>query len=128
MGGNGTFSKGHDIPEESRQWTTVDTIPAGGGFPEIAVVEMKDHSHVKTPPESHTPDRIYAAFNSKGTDVREISINDGHQRSILIHTNEHNGLQPHYHEWKDGKPQGEPHALTPELSKLLQHVRNYIKK
>lgn len=128
MGGNGTFSKGHDIPEESRQWTTVDTIPAGGGFPEIAIVEMKGgQKSIKTPEESHTPDRVYAVFYPDGSDVKEIASYHDHLKTEVIHTEAHHGLRPHYHEWKNGAQMKEAHPLTQEMEKLLQHVRNYRK-
>ena len=129
MGGNGTFSKGHVLTEEQRKWRTIDTIPAGDGFPEIAVLEMKSRKHVKTPPESSTENRAYAVFKTDGSDVRELSLYDAdHKKTLSIHTEKHNDLKEHYHEWKDGSPVGEAKPLTAELQRLLDHARKYKKK
>lgn len=127
MGGNGTFSKGHDIPEGSRQYRTIDTIPAGGGFPEVAIVEMKNLRSAKLPEESHSPNRVYAVIYPNGSDVKEIGIYKDHLRTAVIHTQPHKDLGAHYHEWKDGKQMREAHPLTSYMERLLQHVRNYRK-
>lgn len=129
MGGNGTFSKGHVLTEEQRQWKTIDTLPADSGFPEVAVLEMKKREHVKTPPESSTENRAYVVFKTDGSDVRELSLYDAnHKKTVSIHTKDHHDLKEHYHEWKDGAPVGEPKPLTPELERFLNHVRRYKKK
>lgn len=128
MGGNGTFSKGHVMAEEQREWKTIDTLPASGGFPEIAILEMKSRAHEKTPQESSTKN-IYAVFNATGSDVREISVYGKDRRKLLsIHTNIHHGITPHYHFYRDGKQMKEGYALTSGMQKLLNHVRNYKKK
>lgn len=129
MGGNGTFSKGHVLAEEQRQWKTIDTLPAGGGFPEVAVLEMKKREHVKTPPESSTENRVYVVFKTDGSDVRELSLYGAdHKKTVSIHTEKHKGLKEHYHKWEDGKQLNDAYPLTPEMQRLLDHVRKYKKK
>lgn len=127
MGGNGTFSKGHDIPEESRQWRTIDTLPAKDGFPEVAIVEMKSRKYIKTPEESSTENRVYAVFYPDGSDVKEISLYDSHLKTAVVHTEDHHGIRPHYHEWKDGRQMKKALPLTEEMKRLLEHVREYKK-
>lgn len=127
MGGNGTLSKGQEMSEESRQWKTVDTIPARGGFPEVAIVEMKNLKYIKTPEESHKPNRAYAVFYPNGSDVKEIALYKNHKKTYVVSTESHHGIQPHYHKWDDGKQEKEGHPLSEEMEKLLEHVRKYKK-
>ena len=93
----------------------------------IVVLEQKDQKHKgKLPEESHTPKRIYVSFMASGKDVKEIANygSDG-KKLWAIHTNDHKGLKPHYHIWKDGKPSKDGYTLTMDMQKLLKKVRNY---
>ena len=127
MGGNGTFSKGHVLTEEQRQWRTLDTIPASDGFPEVVVVEMKNKKYSKTPEESSTSNRVYAVFYPNGSNLKEISMYTNHMKTSVIHTEDHHGISPHYHNWSNGKQEKAAHHLTNYMKGLLKHVRDYKK-
>lgn len=128
MGGNGTFSKSNTMPESERRWKTVGVIPATDELPEVVIVEMKNHKYIKTPEESHTANRIYAAFYPDGSDVKEISTYEDHKKTYVIHTETHKGISPHYHIWGNGRELPNADRLTEKMEKLLRHVRDYGKK
>ena len=48
------------------------------------------------------PAAIYAIFRKDGKDVKSIAqYGKNGQKIWEIHTDEHHGLQPHYHKWED---------------------------
>jgi len=122
MGANGSHASGVLNTEDGRAYRTLFKMEGN-----IVVLEQKDPKHKgKLPEESHTPNRIYVSFMASGTDVKEIAKYGSDGKKIwAIHTNDHKGLKPHYHIWKDGKPSKEGYSLTPEMQKLLKKVRNY---
>jgi hypothetical protein len=120
MGGNGSASRGLLRTEAGREFKTV------GVLGEIQIIERKNLSKpAKLPEESHTPDRIYAAFRKDGKDVGAIAAyGPDHKKLYEIHTQSHYGMSPHMHIWQDGGPisVGE---LTAEQKALLERVRNF---
>ena len=131
MGANGSHANGSLESELGRNWKTTGTVG------DIQIVQKKNTSEsVKLPEESHTPNRLYAIFNKKGNDVQAIAKYGPDGKKIWeIHTNNHNGIQPHYHPCKDGHPiqtinkNGKPESETYELDgkkiKILAKVRYY---
>lgn len=122
MGANGSHASGVLNTEEGRKYKTLFKMEDN-----IIVLEQKDPKHKgKLPEESHTPNRIYVSFMANGKDVKEISQygSDG-KKLWAIHTNDHKGLKPHYHIWKNGAPSVDGYPLTTQMQELLKKVRNY---
>ncbi len=122
MGGNGSYAAGTTNSEAGRQYKTVGTIG------NIQILEKKNpkDSH-SLPEESHTPNRVYAEIRSDGKDVGKIAKYGPDGKKIWeIHTTPHHSLKEHYHEWKDGKPVGNPKPLSQEMADILKTVRDFI--
>lgn len=121
MGGNGSYAKGSTAQESGRRWKTIAVLSDG-----TKVIELKVKGPVKLPEESHTPNSVYAIFNKDGSGVKAIAkYGDDGKKLYEIHTTDHKGLGAHVHYWKDGGPVNEePHALTPDMKKLLNNVMN----
>lgn len=122
MGANGSHASGVLNTEEGRAYKTLFKMGDN-----IVVLEQKDPKHKgKLPEESHTPNRIYVSFMASGKDIKEIAKygSDG-KKLWAIHTNDHKGLKPHYHIWKDGAQSEEGYPLTTNMQKILKKVRNY---
>jgi hypothetical protein len=91
----------------------------------------------KLPEESHTPNRIYATFNTDGSDVKSIAQYDAECKKIWkIHTTDHDDKHEHYHPWDNGHPiqywdtikqknRNVTIDLTSEMEKILLKLRNY---
>ena len=124
MGANGSFSKGTTRTEEERMYETVYMIGDN-----IAVLEQKDkRKGTKLPEESHTPNRYYVAFRKDGKDVKSIAKYGADGKKIWeIHTNEHNGIIPHFHHWRGNGQEQEGFPLTQEMLDLLRKIRNLNK-
>ena len=122
MGGNGSYAAGTTNSEAGRLYKTVGTIG------NIQIVEKKNpkDSH-SLPVESHTPNRVYAEIRADGKDVGIIAKYDADGKKIWeIHTTPHQNLKDHYHEWKNGKPVGDPKPLTREMADILRIVRDFV--
>lgn len=121
MGGNGSFEARSTDTEAGRNYMTVFAIGDN-----VMVLQQKDpRKGVKQPEESHTPNRIYATFRKDGKDVKSIAqYGDDGKKLWEIHTNDHHGLKPHYHVWKDGRPVS-VHTLTEGMKELLDRIRNF---
>ena len=124
MGGNGSFAAGTTHSEEGRSYRTVFTIDGS-----IKVLEPKNPKKgVKLPEESHSPNAIYATFRKDGKDVKAIAKYGADGTKLFeIHTQEHNGLSPHFHYWKNNGQEKEAHKLTSEMMDLLEKVRKFKK-
>lgn len=125
MGGNGSFKRGETLSAENRKYETVFMIDEN-----TAILEQKDkRKGIKLPEESHTPGRIYAAFRKDGKDVKLIAVyNENGLKLYEIHTDDHRGLNPHYHPWKNGKPEEDKvYPLEMDMIKLLKKIRNFGK-
>ncbi len=133
MGANGSFANGSTASEAGRNWETV------GSIENIQIIQLKNPKRPnKLPEESHTPDRIYAIFEKDGSDVKGIAGYgaDG-KKQWEVHTVEHDGICPHTHKWKDGKPEtsidadgnerNQVQPLSPFEKAILDAVRNYGK-
>lgn len=133
MGANGSHANGSLESELGRNWKTIGTVD------DIQIVQKKNSKEsVKLPEESHTPNRTYAIFNKNGNDVQAIAKYGPDGKKIWeIHTNVHNGIQPHYHPCneghpvriinKNGKSESETYPLDVEKQKILEKIRNYGK-
>lgn len=121
MDGNGSVSGGVLNSEAGREYVTVFRIDDN-----TLVLEQKDkRKGVKLPEESHTPNRYYAAFRKDGKDVKSIAKYDSNGKKLWeIHTNEHNGIKPHFHYWKGNGQEEQGHPLTPEMRDILNRIRN----
>lgn len=121
MGGNGAFSSGVLNSEAGRKYATVFQIDEN-----TLVLEQKDRRKgIKLPEESHTPNRYYVAFRKDGKDVKSIAKYGTDGKKIWeIHTNEHNGIKPHFHYWKGNGQEEQGHPLTPEMRNILNRIRN----
>lgn len=125
MGANGSHASGVLNTEEGRTYKTMFTMGDN-----IKVLEPKNPNRKgKLPEESHTPNRIYVSFMANGQDVKEIAKygNDG-KKVWCIHTIDHKGISPHYHNWLDGHQLKDAFALTADMKKLLTKIRNYGKE
>ena len=129
MGGNGSFVRGLANCEDGRQWRTIAQCG------KIQILQLKNRSlGDKLPEESHTPGRVYAIFRKDGKDVKAIAQYDKNGQKIWeIHTDEHDGMSPHYHKWEDvgnGKrgQQKDAHKLTKKMKSILRKVRNFEKE
>lgn len=122
MGGNGSHASGFLEKEDNREYRTIFTIGDN-----IKVLEQKNPKKGgKLPEESRTPNRIYVSLYANGTDVKAIAQYDENGKKIYeIHTADHKGIKPHYHEWKDGQQVKGAHHLTPEMKQLLKKVKDY---
>lgn len=122
MGSNGSFSRGYTRTEEGRMYETIYMIGNN-----IAVLEQKDkHKGTKLPEESHTPNRYYAAFRKDGGDVKSIAKYDYNGKKLWeIHTNEHEGIKPHFHYWNGTGQEKDGHPLTQEMRDILNKIRNF---
>lgn len=128
MGGNGSYSSGSTNTEEGRRWKTIDILPNG-----VKVLELKNpKSNLKLPEESHTPNSIYTIANKDGSGIKAIGVyGDDGEKLYEIHTENHNGISPHYHKWSNGGPSGKgddyARPLTPDMKKLLKNVQDLKK-
>jgi len=144
MGSNGSKSSGALEDEAGRHWANVLSIGDN-----IRVLERKDRNmNVKLPEESHTPNRIYVVINKppegdKGKNdpyagmLKSIAKYGSDCKKLYeIHVDHvHNGLNIHYHPWKDGKPvkvgegKNSPNValpLTNGMRRLLNTVIKYV--
>lgn len=122
MGANGSFAKGTTNTEKDRHWKTIGSIGKN-----IKILQMKNpKAPLKLPEESHTPNRIYAIFKKNGSDVKCIAQYDSNGKKLWeIHTDDHYGLKPHFHYWKNGGQEEDAHPLTQVQQDLLNTVRNF---
>lgn len=122
MGANGSKASGILEAEESRTYRTLFSMGD-----KVKVLGQKDPKRSgKLPEESHTPNSVYVSFMANGKDVKEIACYDEHcKKMYAIHTNDHKGIQPHYHSWKEGKQEKEGNPLTVQMLNLLTKIRNY---
>ena len=131
MGANGSHANGSTYSEIGRKWKTI------GSIGDIQIIQRKNPKESnKLPEESHTPNRIYAIFEKDGSDVKAIAKYgpDG-KKEWEIHTTDHDGIGPHYHQWANSRPiqiignNGKPRNLALPLDSykqyLLEKVRNY---
>lgn len=125
MGGNGSKNSGSTTTDAGRRWKTVVILKNGA-----KVIEFKDRKTPgKMPEESHSPNAIYVMINKNGNGVKAIAIYDNDCKKIAeIHPADHKGIGPHYHEWKDGEPIGEPIAIdtNPTYSNILTSTENSL--
>lgn len=122
MGANGTHSSGALSSEENRKYDTIGTID---GNTKILVPKDKKRNG-KLPEESHTSNRVYVSFYTDGHDVKEVAKYGADGKKVYaIHTGDHKGISPHYHQWQDGRQLPDAHPLTPEMQNLLNYIRNY---
>ena len=121
MGGNGSFFSGVLNSEAGRAYETVYRIDDN-----TLVLEQKDkHKGIKLPEESHTPNRYYVVFRKDGKDVKSIAKYGADGKKIWeIHTNEHNGIKPHFHYWYGTGQEEKGHPLTSEMCDILNLIRN----
>ena len=122
MGGNGSVSSGVLNSEAGRKYVNVFRIDDN-----TLVLEQKNKKlGIKLPEESHTSGRIYVAFKKDGSDVKSIAKYGPDGLKIWeIHTDDHHGLHPHYHPWRNGKPvKDDVRNLTEEMKRILQKIRN----
>ena len=83
----------------------------------------------KMPEESHSPNAIYGMMFKKGNGLKSISIYDSDCKKVIeIHNEDHDGLGPHYHYWKNGEPIGNPIPISsnPQLQHLLNETISYL--
>lgn len=122
MGANGSHASGILNTEEGRAYKTLFKM----GDNIVYLDQKSSKQGGKLPEESHTPNRIYASFKADGKDIKAVAKYDNDGKKLWeIHTNDHKGIKPHYHIWKDGKPSKDGYSLTTEMQKLLKKVRNY---
>ncbi len=125
MGGNGSKSSGLTATESGRRWKTVEVLSNG-----VKVIESKKaNTPLKLPEESHSPNSIYAMMDKKGRKLSRIAIYGPDCKKIVeIHTEEHHGISPHYHLWKDGKPMNFVESLSndPQLQNLFYETLSYL--
>lgn len=144
MGANGSKASGSLEHEAGRNWTTVLSIGDN-----IKVLERKDSkANVKLPEESHSPNRIYVVINKppqgeKGKKdpyagkLKSIGVYGPDCKKLYeIHVDHvHDGLNVHYHPWKNGGPvrkgigKNSPnmaYALTKDMENLLNTIKQYV--
>lgn len=125
MGANGSKSSGILEDESGRRWKTVEELPNG-----VKIIEFKNSkTPTKMPEESHSPNAIYGMMFKKGNGLKSISIYDSDCKKIVeIHNEDHDGLGPHYHYWKNGRPVGEPQPIStnPQYQQLLNETINLL--
>lgn len=118
MGGNGSTKSGTSATEAGREYRTIFSIGSN-----IKVIQRKNFKlSVKLPEESHTPNRIYAVFKKDGSNLKEFAVYGSDCKKLYeVHLQEHNGIYPHVHFWKNGKPIGGTNYALP-LTKEMQHL------
>lgn len=125
MGGNGSKSSGLTAKESGRRWKTVEVLPNG-----VEVIEFKkSNTPLKMPEESHSPNSVYAMMDKKGSKLSRIAVYDADCMKIVeIHTEDHHGISPHYHMWKDGRPVGsvKPVSDNSSLQRLFDETLSYL--
>ena len=125
MGGNGSFLSGITNFEDGRNYKTVSSIGNN-----IKILETKNpNNSLKLPEESRTPNRTYATFYRNGKGLKEIAEYgpDG-KRLNSIHLQDHKGLGPHWHPWKNsGQVENEAYKLTDEMKSLINKIINFKK-
>ena len=118
MGANGSKSQGLIETEEGRRWKTIEVLANG-----VKIIEFKDSkTPSKMPEESHSPNAIYGMMFKKGNGLKSISIYDSDCKKVVeIHNEDHDGIGPHFHCWKNGRPIGKPQpiASNPQYQQLL---------
>ncbi|MBQ9641864.1 MAG: hypothetical protein IJV06_09965 [Bacteroidaceae bacterium] len=121
MGGNGSFSRKELNYGTRDKW---EWKQAGSLTKNIKILEYRKGNQERMPRVSHTANRVYVSIKRDGSDIKEIAkYGKDHRKVWAIHTNEHKGIKPHFHYWKDGRPEKDAHALTPKMKKLLEKVR-----
>lgn len=125
MGGNGSFFSGITNFEDGRTYKTILSIGDN-----IKILETKNsHNSLKLPEESHTPNRTYATFYRNGKGLKEIAEYgpDG-KRINSIHLQDHKGLGPHWHPWKDGgQVENAAYELTDRMKSIINKIINFKK-
>ena len=125
MGGNGSKSLGLTATESGRRWKTVEVLPNG-----VKVIEFKkSNTPLKIPEESHSPNSVYAMMDKKGDKLSRIAVYGADSKKVVeIHTEDHHGISPHYHQWKDGRPVGavKPLSDNPSLQRLFDETLSYL--
>ena len=79
-----------------------------------------------------TAARRYTIANKDGSGIKAIGVyGDDGKKLYEIHTENHNGISPHYHKWSNGGPlgRGDDYArpLTSDMKKLLKDVQDLKK-
>lgn len=120
MGGNGSFRLKTASTEAGRMYKTVASIGDN-----IKILQLKNPKlGVKLPEESNTPNRIYVSFYKDGHDVKDIAQYDSNGIKLWqINTQDHKGIKPHFHYWKDGAQEKDAHHLTQGMKDLLENIR-----
>ena len=125
MGGNGSFFSGITNFDGGRNYKTVFSIGDN-----IKILETKNRNNsLKLPEESHTPNRTYATFYRNGKGLKEIAEYgpDG-KRLNSIHIQDHKGLGPHWHPWKNGgQVENKAYKLTDRMKSLINKIINFKK-
>ena len=123
MGGNGSFASGGTREEAGRKWKTIYVMDNG-----VKIIELKDaNASIKLPEESHSPNTTYAIFYKGDKGLKSLATYGADGKKIFeIHTADHRGLGPHYHQWENGRPL-EAKPLTSEMKELLKKVNNLTK-
>ena len=131
MGANGSLAR---TGGKSPVGDAYDNI---GKVGKIHVVQLKNpKQNVNLPPKSVVPNCIVAIFCKNGADVQKLAgYGPDCMKQWEVHTEDHYGLNPHYHPWEDGKPVSIQNPdgtttnlgerLTEEMEKLLNQTRNY---
>ena len=121
MGANGSKSSGILEDESGRRWKTIEVLPNG-----VEIIEFKNKkTPTKMPEESHSPNAIYGMMFKKGNGLKSISIYDSDCKKVVeIHNEDHDGIGPHFHYWKEGRPVGKPQpiASNPQYQQLLNET------
>lgn len=125
MGANGSKTLGTTENEEGRRWKTIKILPNG-----VKIIEFKNlKTPTKMPEESHSPNAIYGMMFKKGNGLKSISMYDSNcLKTVEIHNEDHDGIGPHYHNWKNGEPIGDaiPISSNPQLQHLLNETISYL--
>jgi len=122
MGGNGSARAGRTATEAGREYRTIFTIGK-----DIKILQRKNSRlGIKLPEESHSPNRIYAVFAKDGSDLKEFAVYGSDCKKLYeVHLQEHRGIFPHAHYWKEGKPiggTGYATSLTSEMWHILYQI------
>ena len=122
MGVNGSHASGILYTEAGRKYYTLFSMGEN-----IKVLGQKNPKQSgKLPEESRTPNRIYVSFYKNGKDVKEIAQYGPDGKKIFsIHTDDHHGIKPHYHIWKDGAQLKPGYKLDSAKLDLLTKIQNY---